>query len=417
MPQQSTSPNVPAHLGFSLPIEDEQLSHIRYALDESAIVAVTNVQGVITYVNDTFCAVSGYNRDELIGATHRIINSGYHPSSFFKEMWETIGDCRVWRGEVQNRSKNGSHYWVYTTIVPKCKKDLGHPLETNHIPQEYTAIRFDITPLKRVEAEIQGLYNELDERVHQRTAQLASANAELEALLERLKETEQQRERYVAAITHDLRTPLIGQQRALSIVAKHQHLLPPSVQPFLQSMATSTDHTLALVQKLLDVHHLESGHVVPVVQAVRVKDLIDTAFADVLPLASERNITLINSTNPAELLAKLDPRLIRRVLVNLLGNSLALPTCKSITVSACNHPEGLTLSVRDDGPGIPSERLPKLFERHWGEKTRQIGTGLGLNICKLIVERHGGSLSVESHTQSPNHGTTFTLFFPSLTIQ
>ncbi|MFN8615145.1 MAG: PAS domain-containing sensor histidine kinase, partial [Vampirovibrionales bacterium] len=383
----------------------EDASHSYYALDQSAIVATTNPEGVITYVNDMFCQISGYSREDLVGRTHSIVNSGYHSDIFFTKMWETIKKGKIWRGEIRNRSKSGEFYWVYTTIVPK--------ISENGLPVQYTAIRFDITPLKRVESEIQQLYEELEDRVRQRTLELANANRELNTLLEKLQETERQRERFVAAITHDLRTPLIGQQRALAIVSRHQEALPESVRPFLGSMAASTEHTLALVQRLLDVHHLESGTVVPVLQPIVLPELIDSALADVMPLATEKQVVLHQKVSGLQRPILLDPRLIRRVLVNLLGNSLAHLDCGgAVTVQANIVDNVLTLRVIDNGSGIEAEKIPRLFERYWTERTRQIGTGLGLSICKLIIEKHGGTISVNSQTRGPKRGTEFVMELP-----
>src|SRR5699024_10696593 len=120
---------------------------LEQALNESCIVAITNQRGIIQYVNDKFCNISQYSRDELIRSYHNIINSGYHPNSFFKNMWKTIGTGNVWHGEIKNQKKDGTYYWVDTTIVPF--------LKPNGKPYQYVSIRHDITALKEYEKTIE----------------------------------------------------------------------------------------------------------------------------------------------------------------------------------------------------------------------------------------------------------------------
>ncbi|MEB3885432.1 PAS domain S-box protein [Lyngbya sp. CCY1209] len=159
-----------------------KLSDFHRALDESAIVAITDPKGIITYANDRFCEISGYSRPELLGNTHRLLNSGYHPPEFFRDLWQTISGGQIWRGEIRNRAKDGRIYWTGSTIVPF--------LDSRGRVFQHLAIRFDITARKRAETDLQR-NNALLQTIGRAQAQFITAGNRLtifEDLLEGLLE-------------------------------------------------------------------------------------------------------------------------------------------------------------------------------------------------------------------------------------
>src|SRR5215468_5307906 len=209
-----------AHPEAALRESLKEIADIKFALDQSTIVAITDQRGIITYVNDEFCRISKYSREALLGQDHRIINSGYHPKEFIRDLWTTIASGEVWKGELRNRAQDGSIYWVDTTIVPF--------LNQQGKPYQYVAIRHDITQLKLAEEQIRLQTIEL-----QRAAQL-SFIGEL-----------------AAGLAHEVKNPLAGIQGAVDILIRRRDANDPEREA-LEGIRHEVTRIDATVRALLD---------------------------------------------------------------------------------------------------------------------------------------------------------------------
>jgi PAS domain S-box-containing protein len=353
------------------------LVDFKAALDAHAIVATTDAHGRITYVNDKFCAISKYSREELIGKDHRIINSGYHPKSFIREIWQTISGGKIWKGELRNCAKDGSIYWVDTTIVPFLGDD-GKPLQ-------FIAIRADITERKLAE-----------DNLRQTHAALSVANAELEAT--RLK-TE-----FLANMSHELRTPLnaiLGLSEALR--EQTYGPLTPRQSQSLDTIHSSGEHLLSLINDILDLSKVEAGKLELNLAQVNVSEFCESCLVFVRTQAMQKKIgvTFEHDDNVAQL--SVDPRRLKQILVNLLTNAVKFTPSGGhvgLSVTAPKGDDVVRFTVWDTGIGIAIDDTAKLFRAFTqiesGLTRPQEGTGLGLALVAKLVELHGGSVTLES---------------------
>lgn len=379
-----------------------KLRDLNYALDASVILAITDAQGVITYANQKFCELSQYPYEALVGQTHRIVNSGYHPSSFFKSMWQTIQQGQLWHGDIKNKARDGSYYWVSTTIVPF--------LDDEQRPYQYVSFRTDITALKNLEAHLEALNQDLEARVAERTQVLQETIQQLEA-------NQRQKERFLTALTHDLRTPLVAQSRALQLFHQQRHQLPPTLAHLTEQLIDSNDGLLAMVNTLLELHHYETGTIQWVLQPVRIQELVEACFGEMKLLADHKQITLINLLPETLPPIEGDYHQLKRLFTNLVGNALEhIPFQATVTIEDDDLGDCLLIKVIDTGPGIPKDQLPHLFDRYFmtHQTTKRIGSGLGLSICRMIVEGHHGTITAANRAaQSPGcSGAAFTIILP-----
>ena len=360
-----------------------ELERQKQALDAHAIVAITDPAGTIIYANERFCAISGYPELELLGQNHRMLNSGYHSREFFQQMYRTISSGQVWHGEIRNRAKDGSLYWVDTTIVPF--------VDQQGRPERYIAIRTDIT------------------------AQRASA-LEAEAARQVAEVANRIKGDFLAVMSHEIRTPLNG---VLGLVGMLMESGLRSEQLELaRSLRTCGEALLTQVNDILDYSKIEAGKI----------DLQEEDFAllhtvdDSIILVAERLLgkdldlgVVIAPEVPAHFLG--DQSRLRQIFANLLSNAVKFTQQGGITLRIGLHPRAsddppgcirLACAVEDTGIGIPADKLTQLFtpftQIHRGPTQSFGGTGLGLTISRMLVERMGGTITVDSAVGT---GSTF----------
>lgn len=347
-------------LGRSL----KELEHMKHALDQSAIVAMTDVTGTITYVNNKKSEISQYPREALIGRNHRILNSGYHSPEFFKSLYRTISSGRVWRGDIRNRTKDGTTYWVDTTIVPW--------LDDRGRPEQYIAISYDITERKASEATL---------RAQTSLVQLG---------------------KMAAIVAHEVRNPLAGIRGAMQVIGRRLPAGSPE-QGIATEAITRIDTLNDIVQDLL----LFARPRQPMLQTVAISGLVANTVSLLREDPRFRDVEIVIEDVEGQQVSA-DQEQMKLVLLNLLINGAQAMDGKGrLTIQARHAGAWHELRIIDQGGGIPPDIQEHLFEPFF--TTKHKGTGLGLSTARRILEGHGGSISLDC---PPGGGTVAIVRLP-----
>jgi PAS domain S-box-containing protein len=369
----------------------------KHALDESAIIAVTDRNGMITHVNENFCYISKYSKNELIGKDHGIINSGHHPAEFMRDLWATISQGAVWRSELKNKSKDGTTYWVDITIVPF--------IDENNNPFQYLAICNDITSRKNAEEELARINTDLERKIMERTLELTEA-------LNREKETNEIKSLFVSLASHEFRTPLSAILSSVSLISHYKEKEEDDKrQKHIDRIKSSVGVLTNILDDFLSLEKLEHGKMEVVFNPLDLKEFTKEVLGDIESMLARKN-QRIELIYRGETDIVTDKKIFGNILLNLLSNAskYSAPE-KEIRLEMNVTPEALSIRVQDKGVGIPADAQKNLFNKFFrGHNVQHIqGTGLGLHIVKNYVELLEGSIDFVSRE---NEGTTFHLEFP-----
>jgi len=403
----------------------QKIKSQQYALDEHAIVSITDVKGNITHANRKFSDISLYSQEELIGANHRILSSGEHPPEFFVDMWKTISNGGTWQGDIKNRNKDGGYYWVRTTIVPTLNS-LGKPIQ-------YVGIRTDITKNKEIESSLIEVNDESKKNLLELAAsqdRLEAAAADQVALSEDLsvardlaESSTAAKSEFLASMSHEIRTPMTGVIGFADMLLEDD--LAKSSRDKVYKIKDATRSLLRIINDILDMSKLEAGKM----EIENIDFHMPSLIQDVISLFEEKrkgdrskNLGLdTNLSNDFPIGVNSDSTRVRQILINLIGNAVKFTESGSVTVegSLCksdDEQDYLRIDIHDTGIGMTPETLAKLFSEFTQADAsisrRFEGSGLGLSICKRLVHLMGGEIGAESEFGA---GSTFWFTIPFVT--
>jgi PAS domain S-box-containing protein len=330
-------------------------------------------------VNENFCKISKYSSEELLGQDHRIINSGYHPKEFIRNLWTTIANGRIWKGELKNRAKDGTIYWVDTTIVPFLD-DAGKPYQ-------YVAIRTDITERKKAEAHLIELNNNLQKHAKE----LAVSNADLEQFA------------YVAS--HDLQEPLRMVTSFLTqLEKKYGDVIDDKGKRYIAFAVDGAKRMRQIILDLLEFSRV--GRTEDTNEELDLNELVEEIKILFRKQVEEKKAVIEADRLPV-IHAYKTP--MRQVFQNLISNALkytrAEVPCR-IHIAVKESEKEWQFEIADNGIGISEEFYDKIFIifQRLHNRDEFSGTGMGLAVTKKIIENQGGKIWLSSEE---GKGTSF----------
>jgi PAS domain S-box-containing protein len=361
-------------------LEDQQYFK---ALTEASIVSKSDTDGNIIYVNDNFCKITGYSREEMIGRNHNMFRHPGNTDETYKNMWDTIKSGKVWRDRIKNLNKDGSTFIADSTIIPLMDED--------GVIKEYMAIRNDITDMVKLKREI---FEKEQEKLKQ----------------EKVKEAQKA---FLVVFTHELKTPLNAIINFSKYIKKQmtspKELDRDKLTKLLDSILNNSQDMLENVTQILEVSKLNSHKLTYTYSIFSANEIVSDVIKKHESLLREKNIHLTLNIDD-EVLINSDIQRVKQILSNIVSNAIKYGH-NEIIITISNN-EYATISVEDNGKGIKDkEAIFNLYAQEDDDllERKGQGTGVGLYFMKLLCRDLSIDYKVEDVDGSS--GTKFTIMF------
>jgi PAS domain S-box-containing protein len=368
---------------------EAQLRKLSLAVEQTqSSILITNLESGIEYVNDAFVRSSGYSREEVIGKTPKILQSGKTPRTTYIDLWDTLNQGNTWKGILCNRRKDGSDYIEYAIITPLRQEDgrISH----------FVSIQQDISEATRNKEELEQHRHHLEKLVDKRTRELKQAREQAEHL-------SQVKSRFLSNMSHEIRTPMNAVLGFTYLLEKQ--LFSEDARNLVQKIRRAGMSLLAIINDILDFSKIEAGHLEIVNEPFRLLDMLDSLAGLMSTLANHKDLEL-SIVPPIGVNALFGDSLrIEQVLVNLISNAIKFTEQGEIVLRISIESEqadqiNLRFTVQDTGMGISDDQQTHLFSAFTQADStinrRFGGTGLGLSISQQLVNLMGGELQLES---------------------
>ena len=379
-----------------------KLEQYQSAIESSNIISKTDINGIITFVNDEFCAISGYSKEELIGQNHNIVRHPDVSPSTFKALWQTILQKKAYKSTVKNRAKDGSTFYVNTTVFPI--------LDEKGEIEEFIAIRYDVTQSVRLsealiekDKELEHLNTTLEERVNEQTKALMELNATLEDRVQEEVQKNREKDRFlfqqsrlasmgemIANIAHQWRQPLSELNITLYKMNKLYHRQNDERDVQFEG---SYLHAKKIISKMSTTIEDFRSFFSPDRQSERFNlSTVSAEAIDIMQGTLERNniSTVVNTKNDAFIEGYFNE--FSQVLINLMNNSIDAFSNKNIKDKLIyieidtSEERDAIIKVCDNAGGIEESIIHRIFEPYFTTKHASVGTGLGLYMSEMIIK-------------------------------